>query len=214
MGRRLSGGSYHSDGGGAGGVNSHGASPAAGKQAYWNTEGGGRKPTNNNNRDNINVRDRNSANTFSPQGGAAAVGENGGRRSSNGNAKAFLTSSFAQHSQRRRIEFHAATKPSTVFSSPSASGSLGLGKGGGGVGSGAKKGDGRRDRETKQDGTVVSEGSGGKKGGVGGGVLALVRMAEEKIGLPPDGKVISDYIPQSWSTRKYIQEYRLQTVIC
>ncbi|CAN0122472.1 unnamed protein product, partial [Ectocarpus sp. 12 AP-2014] len=100
-----------------------------------------------------------------------SIGGGGGGRHT---ARDLLYPAFSQNSSRRRIEFHKATKPSTIFS-PS---------GGPTTAAAARNVDDNTRAGGQKPRTNGGEGAGSREG-VAGGVDDFARLAEKKIGLPP-----------------------------
>lgn len=92
-------------------------------------------------------------------------------------ARDLLSPAFSQNSSRRRIEFHKATKPSTIFS-PSGGPTTAIAAARNVVANNSAG-----DQRPRTNG-----GEGGREGAAGG-VDDLARLAEKKIGLPAPGKV-------------------------
>ncbi|CAN0151703.1 unnamed protein product, partial [Ectocarpus sp. 8 AP-2014] len=113
-----------------------------------------------------------------PTAAAAAAAHNGGSGGGKHTARDLLSPAFSQNSSRRRIEFHKATKPSTIFS-PSGGPTT--------TTAAARRVDDNSSAGGQKPRTNGGEGAGSREG-VAGGVDDLARLAEKKIGLPPPGK--------------------------
>lgn len=166
---------------------------ASGRPAYSDTSRASASGNNESEHD-VGSRNQNGRNMSNPQGTttidrSAVVGRHVTEASNNSSgASAFIASSFSQHAQRRRIDFHPASRPSTVFSpSGPPSGEIAWVSGQGGSGSTGAQNDNVTIQGGAQDG--IGAGHRGKNSSLEENMLSLVKIADEKIGLPPDGKV-------------------------